>query len=58
MIKKNALDKHLTNFLSKEEEVDEITGQYEAMAFQNTSANKLQRQIQGNLDGFRRQHSL
>ena len=41
MIKKNALNKHWTNFLSKEEEVDEFTGQYEAQAFQNTSANKL-----------------
>ena len=41
MIKKNALNKHWTNFLSKEEEVDEFTGQYDIQAFQNTSANKL-----------------
>ena len=41
MINKNALNKHWTNFLSKEEEVDEFIGQYEAQDFQNTAPNKL-----------------
>ena len=41
MINKNALNKHWTNFISKEEEVDEFIGQYEAHAFQNTSTNRL-----------------
>ena len=41
MIKKNALNKHWTNFLSKEEEVDRFIGQYEDQTFQNTAENKL-----------------
>ena len=41
MIKKNVLNKHWTNFLSKEEEVDRFTDQYEVQTFQNSVENKL-----------------
>ena len=62
MIKKNALNKHWTNFLSKEEEVGKVTGQSEVLGslkhIKQQTENKLQWQIQWNLDGFWRQCNL
>ena len=40
MIKKNALNKHWKSFISKEEEVDKVTGQYEALGTWKHSKQK------------------
>ena len=59
--KKKNLNKHWTNFQSKEEELYRVTSQYEDQTFQNRAENKLKqivKQIQRNLGGFRIQHSL
>ena len=52
MIKKNSLNKHWTKFISKEEEVDEFTGQYEAKDFQNALAKKLKHTAKKNSREF------